>query len=49
MHAITANELKTRGVIALEDGLQDESEAMITVRGKKPVCSDACGALPLFA
>jgi len=34
MHAIAANELKTRGVMALEDGLQHESEAMITVRGK---------------
>lgn len=34
MHTIAANELKTRGVIALEDGLQNDSEAMITVRGK---------------
>jgi len=34
MHAIAANELKIRGVTALEDGLQNESEAVITVRGK---------------
>lgn len=34
MNAIAANELKTRGVSALDEGLQDEQEAMITVRGK---------------
>ncbi len=34
MNAIAANELKTRGVSALDKGLQDAPEAMITVRGK---------------
>ena len=34
MNTITANELKTRGITSLEDSLQDEPEAMITVRGK---------------
>jgi len=34
MNAIAANELKTRGVSALDEGLQNEPEAMITVRGK---------------
>ncbi|MDX8396676.1 MAG: hypothetical protein R8K22_09700 [Mariprofundaceae bacterium] len=35
MHAITANELKIRGVVSLEEGLRDEPEALITVRGKE--------------
>ncbi len=35
MHAIVANDLKTRGVSALEEGLQRENEAIITVRGKE--------------
>jgi len=35
MYAITANDLKMRGISALEDGLQAEPEAMITVRGKE--------------
>ena len=35
MNAITANDLKMRGISALEDGLQSEPEAMITVRGKE--------------
>ena len=35
MQAIVANDLKTRGVSALEEGLQTEPEAMITVRGKE--------------
>jgi len=34
MNAIAANELKIRGVSALDEGLQSEPEAMITVRGK---------------
>jgi len=34
MHAIAANDLKTRGVSILEECLQAEPEAMITVRGK---------------
>jgi len=34
MNVIAANELKTRGVSALDKGLQDAPEAMITVRGK---------------
>jgi len=34
MNAIAANQLKMRGVSALDEGLQDEPEAMITVRGK---------------
>jgi len=34
MNAIAANQLKTRGVSALDEGLQDEPEAMITVRGE---------------
>ena len=35
MHAITANELKTRGISALEDSLRAEPEVTITVRGKE--------------
>ena len=35
MGAITANDLKTRGVVAISEELVDEPEAMITVRGKK--------------
>jgi hypothetical protein len=35
MGAITANDLKTRGVVAISEELADEPEAMITVRGKK--------------
>ncbi len=35
MSTISANELKTRGVSALEAALQDEPEATITVRGRK--------------
>ena len=35
MHAIVANDLKTRGVTALEENLQTEPEAVITVRGKE--------------
>jgi len=34
MNAIAANQLKMRGVSALDEGLQDKPEAMITVRGK---------------
>jgi len=34
MYTIVANDLKTRGVSALEEGLRSETEAMITVRGK---------------
>jgi PHD/YefM family antitoxin component YafN of YafNO toxin-antitoxin module len=35
MHAIAANDLKIRGVSILEESLQAEAEAMITVRGKE--------------
>lgn len=35
MGTIAANELKTRGVACISDHLADESEAVITVRGKK--------------
>lgn len=34
MAAITANELKTRGISAIDDGLAADGEAAITVRGK---------------
>jgi PHD/YefM family antitoxin component YafN of YafNO toxin-antitoxin module len=34
MNSITANELKTRGVSAVEDRLQEADEAFISVRGK---------------
>jgi len=34
MNAITANELKTRGVSAVEDRLETEEEVIISVRGK---------------
>jgi len=33
MNAVTANELKTRGVSAVEDVLKTEDEAIISVRG----------------
>ena len=32
---ITANELKTKGVASLDAALQNQREAMITVRGKQ--------------
>ncbi len=35
MHTLTANELKTRGISSLEEGLKDSPELMITVRGKE--------------
>ena len=34
MNAITANELKTRGVSVVEDQLENEEEVIISVRGK---------------
>jgi len=34
MNAVTANELKTRGVSAVEDRLEYEEEVIISVRGK---------------
>ncbi len=34
MTSITANELKTKGVSALENALRSDDEAIITVRGK---------------
>lgn len=34
MVAISANELKTRGVTAIESALADDREAVISVRGK---------------
>jgi prevent-host-death family protein len=34
MKAVTANELKTRGVSAVEDRLKTEEEVIISVRGK---------------
>jgi len=33
MNAITANELKTRGITAVEDLLETEEEVIISVRG----------------
>jgi prevent-host-death family protein len=35
MSILTANELKTRGISALEQLLQDDDEVMISVRGKE--------------
>jgi len=32
---ITANDLKTKGISCLEDGLHNSPEAVITVRGKE--------------
>ncbi|MDO9049271.1 MAG: type II toxin-antitoxin system Phd/YefM family antitoxin [Methylobacter sp.] len=32
---ITANDLKTKGIACLEEGLANQPEAMITVRGKE--------------
>ncbi len=34
MKAITANELKTKGVSSIDAALKDEGEAIISVRGK---------------
>lgn len=34
MNVVTANDLKLRGVSSIEEGLKDQPEAMITVRGK---------------
>jgi len=34
MNAITANELKIRGISAVEDCLENEEEVIISVRGK---------------
>lgn len=34
MNAITANDLKTKGISALEKALEDGNEAIISVRGK---------------
>lgn len=34
MSPITANDLKTKGITAIESTLTDQSEAMISVRGK---------------
>jgi PHD/YefM family antitoxin component YafN of YafNO toxin-antitoxin module len=34
MKAITANELKTRGVASIDAALKDQDEAIISVRGK---------------
>jgi prevent-host-death family protein len=35
MNSISANELKTKGVSIVENVLQNEDEAIITVRGKQ--------------
>lgn len=35
MSAISANDLKTRGVAAIESMLEDQPEAVISVRGKE--------------
>lgn len=35
MNILTANELKTRGVSAVEEGLQDNDELLISVRGQE--------------
>ena len=34
MHPVTANELKTRGVSAVEERLETEEEVVISVRGQ---------------
>jgi prevent-host-death family protein len=34
MNAVTANELKTRGISVVEDRLENEEEVIISVRGK---------------
>lgn len=34
MEAISANDLKTRGVGAIDDALREQSEAPVTVRGQ---------------
>lgn len=35
MNIITANELKTKGVVSIGEHLAEDHEAIITVRGKK--------------
>ena len=35
MNTITANELKTQGISSIDSHLQQEQEAVITVRGKE--------------
>ena len=35
MGHINANELKTRGVVAIEQALADKPEAIVSVRGKE--------------
>lgn len=35
MNIITANELKTKGVVSIGENLAHQKEAIITVRGKK--------------
>ena len=35
MKTLTANDLKTRGVSAVEEGLQDSEELLISVRGQE--------------
>lgn len=35
MHALTANDLKTRGISAVEEGLEQNDEVLISVRGKE--------------
>lgn len=35
MSMLSANELKTRGVSAVEEGLKDKEELIISVRGKQ--------------
>jgi hypothetical protein len=35
MNALTANDLKIRGVSALEEGLRDSEELLISVRGQQ--------------
>jgi PHD/YefM family antitoxin component YafN of YafNO toxin-antitoxin module len=35
MNAITANQLKTKGISVIEDGLSKNHELIITVRGKE--------------
>jgi len=35
MSILTANDLKTKGVAAIEDALADQPEAIVSVRGKE--------------
>jgi hypothetical protein len=44
MSAIAANDLKTRGVVAIEALLATQPEAMISVRGKERLVAKSAAA-----